>query len=82
MRSRACGLALCLALSVTAASADFRAQTAHKGLIEGFNSRDWAAVKRVLAEDVVFHRANAKEVFIGPDAVVAALKQPIADFGM
>jgi ketosteroid isomerase-like protein len=79
MRSRACGFALGLAFGVTAASADFRAQTAHKGLIEGFNSRDWAAVKRVLADDVVFHRANAKEVFIGPDAVVAALKQPIAD---
>ena len=70
MRIHALGLALCLAFGVPAAGAEFRAQTAHKGLIEGFNSRDWSAVKRVLADDVVFHRANAKEVFIGPDAVV------------
>src|SRR3954454_24409384 len=50
-----------------------------QGTYRRFNSRAWAAVRTVLAEDVVFHRANAKEVFIGPDAVVGALKEPIAD---
>jgi ketosteroid isomerase-like protein len=79
MRLPALGLSFCLALGVTAAGAEFAAQTAHKSLIEAFNSRDWAAVRKVLADDVVFHRANAKEVFIGADAVVAALKQPIAE---
>ena len=79
MRLPALGPSFCLALSVTAAGAEFTAQTAHKSLIERFNSRDWAAVRKVLADDVVFHRANAKEVFIGADAVVAALKQPIAE---
>jgi len=79
MRIPALGLSFCLALGVTAAGAEFTAQTAHKSLIEGFNSRNWATVRKVLSDDVVFHRANAKEVFIGADAVVAALKQPIAE---
>jgi len=80
MQGRGLGFALCFAFTSTAAgAADLNAQTVHKGLIEGFNSRAWAAVRTVLADDVVFHRANAKEVFIGPDAVVGALKEPIAD---
>ena len=73
---RALSFALCLAVAAPAAAADFKAQAAQKSLIEGFNSRDWEAVKGVLAEDAVFHRANAKEVFVGREAVVG---EPIAD---
>src|SRR5688572_30788219 len=79
MRVHGLSAACWLAFAGAAGAADFKAQAAHKGLIDGFNGRDWAAVKAILAPDVVFHRANAKDVFMGPDAVVGALREPIAD---
>jgi ketosteroid isomerase-like protein len=60
-----------------AIAADFDADAAHAGFIEAFNGRDWVAVKGQLAEDAVFHRANAGEVQSGPDAIVAHFEQPI-----
>jgi len=45
--------------------------------MDAFNSRDWAAVKSVLTEDSVFHRANGEEVFVGPDAIVERFSSTI-----
>jgi ketosteroid isomerase-like protein len=61
----------------TVAAADFDATAAHAKFMDAFNNRDWAAVKAQLAEDSVFHRANAAEVQSGPDAIVAHFEQPI-----
>ncbi|MGI9504776.1 MAG: nuclear transport factor 2 family protein [Geminicoccaceae bacterium] len=49
---------------------DFDAAASHDKFIDAFNNRDWDAVKSVLTEDSVFHRANGEQVFIGPDAIV------------
>jgi ketosteroid isomerase-like protein len=68
-------IATCLA--GTAAAADFDPKAAHAGFIDAFNNRDWVAVKAQLADDAVFHRANAGEVQSGPDAIVAHFEQPI-----
>jgi hypothetical protein len=53
-----------------AASAEFDAEAAHRAFTESFNARNWSALRSVLADDVVFHRANAPEVYVGADAVV------------
>jgi ketosteroid isomerase-like protein len=53
------------------AAADFDPDAAHAKFVDAFNSRQWDAVKAQLAEDSVFHRANAGEVQSGPDAIVA-----------
>ena len=64
-------------LAGVAAAADFDADAAHAGFIEAFNNRQWDALKAQLAEDAVFHRANAAEVYSGPDAIVSHFEQPI-----
>jgi hypothetical protein len=60
-----------------AVAADFDADAHHDKFIDAFNNRQWEDVKALLAEDSVFHRANAAEVYSGPDAIVAHFEQPI-----
>jgi ketosteroid isomerase-like protein len=60
-----------------AAAADFDAAAAHAKFMDAFNNRQWEEVKAILAEDSVFHRANAAEVYTGPDAIVGHFEQPI-----
>ena len=43
--------------------------------MDAFNNRQWDEVKAQLAEDAVFHRANAAEVYSGPDAIVGHFEQ-------
>lgn len=43
---------------------------AHDAFRNAFAERDWEALRSVLAEDVVFHRAAAPDVFVGQDAVI------------
>jgi ketosteroid isomerase-like protein len=59
------------------AAADFDAEAAHTKFIDAFNNRQWDEVKALLADDSVFHRANATEVYSGPDAIVGHFEQPI-----
>ena len=60
-----------------AVAGDFDPDAAHAEFINAFNNREWAAVKVQLAEDSVFHRANATEVYSGPDSIVGHFEQPI-----
>ena len=62
-----------------ALAGDFDAATAHAKFIDAFNNRQWAEVKALLADDSVFHRANAAEVYSGPDAIIGTFEQPLAD---
>ena len=62
-----------------ALAADFDPASAHAKFIDAFNNRQWSEVKALLANDSVFHRANAAEVYSGPDAIVGTFKQPLAD---
>ena len=61
----------------TAAAAEL--QQARDTFRTAFNSRDWNAMKPVLADDVVFHRAAAHEVFVGEDAVIEQFRKPITE---
>ena len=70
------GTFLAVGLAGVASSAEFEA--AHDAFRHAFNERDWATLKSVLAEDVVFHRAAAPEVHVGRDAVIGHLQAPIA----
>ena len=65
----------------SAAAADFDAGALHEEFIGAFNERQWEQVKSVLAEDSVFQRANATEVYSGPNAIVEHFKQPIGASG-
>ena len=71
------GLATFFCVVGTASAVDFSADAAHKGLVDTFNNRDWDGLRGTLAEDAVFHRANAKEVFVRPDAIVDIFKGTI-----
>ena len=64
-------------LAGVAAAADFNPDAAHAKFMDAFNNRQWDEVKAQLAEDAVFHRANAAEVYSGPDAIVGHFEQPI-----
>jgi ketosteroid isomerase-like protein len=64
-------------LAGVATAADFDADAAHSQFIDAFNDRQWDALKAQLADDSVFHRANAAEVYSGPDAIVGHFEQPI-----
>ncbi len=66
-----------IGLATGAQAADFDASAAHGPFVDAFNSRDWDAVKSVLTEDSVFHRATGEEVFIGPDAIVGRFSETI-----
>ena len=65
----------CVATST--AAAEFNVNAAHGEFTDAFNSRDWDSLKSMLAEDIVFHRANAMEVYSGPDAVVGRFQDTI-----
>ena len=76
----ACGSALPLLVVGglgSAIAADFDAAGAHAKFVDAFNNRQWDDVKALLAKDAVFHRAKAKEVYEGPDAVVERFKGTI-----
>jgi ketosteroid isomerase-like protein len=60
-----------------AAAADFDAEPLHSKFVDAFNNRQWEDVKALLAEDSVFHRANAGEVFAGPDEIAGHFEQTI-----
>jgi hypothetical protein len=44
--------------------------------LDAFNNRQWEEIKSLLADDSVFHRANATEVYSGPGAIVDHFEQP------
>jgi ketosteroid isomerase-like protein len=71
------GVASVLSLTGSAAAAELDANAAHARFIDAFNARDWNALREVVADDVVFHRANAEEVFVGADAVIGVFEKTI-----
>lgn len=62
-----------------AAGAEFDARAAHKPFMQAFNTRDWGAVRSVLVDDAVFHRANAEEVYLGPDSIIGRFSDTIGN---
>jgi hypothetical protein len=72
---------IAVALSATfggsALAADFDPATAHAGFINAFNDRQWGDLKPLLAEDIVFHRANAAEVYSGSNQVLDHFEKTI-----
>lgn len=64
---------------MSATAMEFDAKAAHEPFMEAFNSRDWEGVKAALAEDAVFHRANAEEVYAGPDAIAGRFSDTIGN---
>jgi ketosteroid isomerase-like protein len=70
-------LTLFAAFGGSAVAADIDADALHEEFMAAFNGRQWDEVKSMLAEDSVFHRANAAEVYSGPDAIVDHFEQPI-----
>ena len=73
----AIALSVLVSLGGIATAADFDPDAAHARLMDAFNNRQWDEVKALLAEDSVFHRANAAEVYSGPDAIAGHFEQPI-----
>jgi hypothetical protein len=80
-RNSAMALTLLAGFGGSAAAADFDADAHHAKLMDAFNNRQWEEVKSLLADDSVFHRANATEVYSGPDAIVDHFEQPIGGSG-
>ena len=70
-------LALVVGGGGSAVAADFDAGALHEEFMDAFNNRKWEEVKSILAQDSVFHRANATEVYSGPDAIVDRFEQTI-----
>jgi hypothetical protein len=70
-------LALFASLGGSAVASDFDAAAAHAGFIKAFNSRQWSDLKPLLADDIVFHRANADTVYIGSDQVLGRFEKTI-----
>lgn len=64
------GFAIFLFVGVSWGAENFRVGRLHAEFMDDFNNRNWTALRNVLADDIVFHRANGKEVFIGRDAVI------------
>ena len=50
---------------------------AHQTFMQAFNERNWEEVRSLLGEDSVFHRANAEDVYVGPDAIVGRFEDTI-----
>lgn len=65
------------AVSAAAATADFDAKAVHAKFIAAFNGRQWDEVKSMLAADSVFHRADAKQVYVGSDAILERFEKTI-----
>jgi len=70
------GAIFAMGVAGTAMAGEFG--SAHDAFRDGFNNRDWDAVKSVMAEDMVFHRAGSADVYIGRDAVVGRFEATIA----
>ena len=66
-------LALLAGFGGSAVAADFDAATTHAGFINAFNNRQWGDLRPLLADDIVFHRANANQVYSGS---IQVLKNP------
>ena len=77
LRNSVMTLTLLIGFGGSAVAAEFDAGTQHGKFVDAFNNRQWEDVKSVLAEDSVFHRANATEVYSGPDAIVDHFEQTI-----
>ena len=58
-------LALLAGFGGSAVAADFDAAATHAGFINAFNNRQWGDLRPLLADDIVFHRANANQVYSG-----------------
>ena len=58
-------------------AADFDAGAVHETFMTAFNNRQWDDVRSLLAEDSTFHRANAEEVYVGPDAIVGRFEDTV-----
>ena len=71
------GLPLVVSFGGSAIAGDFDPDALHGKFMDAFNNRQWEEVKALLAEDSVFHRANAEEVYSGPEAIVGHFEQPI-----
>ena len=71
--------AFCCVVVTSAGAAEFSAEAAHEPFMQAFNGRDWDGVKSVLADDAVFHRANAEEVYVGPDEIVGRFSETIGN---
>jgi len=65
-----CACAIVLGGAYALASSDLDVEQADKAFVESFNSRDWEGLRAHLADDIVFHRANADTVQVGEDAVI------------
>jgi hypothetical protein len=63
-------LALLAGQAGSALAADFDPGAAHDKFINAFNHRQWNDLKPLLAQDIVFHRANAAEVYSGQAQVL------------
>ena len=70
-------LALFATLGGSAVAADFDPAAAHEGFINAFNNRQWGDLKPLLADDIVFHRANADTVYSGADQVMGRFEKTI-----
>ncbi len=70
-------LALLAGFGGSAVAADFDAAATHAGFINAFNSRQWADLRPLLADDVVFHRANAGQVYSGSTQVLGTFAKTI-----
>ena len=77
LRNFALGFVFLACASGTAASEEFNADAVHAKLTDAFNTRQWETFKGLLADDIVFHRANAPEVYVGLDAVIEIFKGTI-----
>lgn len=75
-RSIAVSAAALIGGIATASAQDIGA--AHETFRKAFNERAWTELRKVLADDIVFHRANSPDVYLGPDAVVGRLETTIA----
>ncbi len=70
-------LALFASLGGSAVAAEFDPAAAHAGFINAFNNRQWGDLKPLVADDIVFHRANAGEVYSGSAAVLDHFEKTI-----
>lgn len=69
--------ALSTALAAPALAGGSNAGAAHDKFMKAFNARQWEEVRSLIAADGTFHRANAEEVYVGPDAIVERFESTI-----
>jgi hypothetical protein len=69
--------ALLACLGGSASAENFNPAPLHAKFIDAFNNRQWEALRPLLAKDIVFHRADATEVYDGSDKVIDHFRQTI-----